>query len=469
MASSSSSSKDPNATDPPRPSPAYFPTSSSSPLHPPAELYARLRSLTAESGALIPTASFEIPARSGRAWKVPKGSIFRLSTPAGPQVGDLNVWNAHDPRERFWAARTRQLQGSHVREGDRLWSCLPFMRPLCGMIRDGCLVEDAEGGRAVGRDERGAFTRWGGRCHDLLGTRCDPYVNNMLSGTDYDYHCHSNLVRAVLPHGLTEFDVHDVLNVFQVTGLDEQGRYFMEASPAKPTSYIDFFAEQDLLCALSTCPGGDLSAWGWHQADDDGGNKPDMKATCRPIKVEVWELSETAKKDVLADWKEPERSGYRGMHGMGIPTGEASTIPSFAPLLEKRAMLEDPSRVIVTGSMAGIGVGSLGEIGAYSYAASKAAVHHLARNLAVELGPRHFLVNSIAPGIFPSKLAKVLMENGGGSDRLGKVNPSGRLGRAEDIAAVVVYLSSRAGGHVNGDALGLDGGSMLGSSRLEKL
>jgi uncharacterized protein YcgI (DUF1989 family) len=59
------------------------------------------------------------------------------------QVGDLNIWNAHDPRERFWASRTRQLQGSHVTEGDRLWSCLPFMRPLCGLVRDGCLLEDA--------------------------------------------------------------------------------------------------------------------------------------------------------------------------------------------------------------------------------------------------------------------------------------------------------------------------------------
>ena len=60
-----------------------------------------------------------VPPRSGRAWNVPAGVIFRLSTPEGPQVGDLNVWNAKDPRERFWAARTRQLQGSHVREGDR--------------------------------------------------------------------------------------------------------------------------------------------------------------------------------------------------------------------------------------------------------------------------------------------------------------------------------------------------------------
>lgn len=101
------------------------------------------------------------------------------------KVGDLNIWNQHDPRERFWAARTRQLQSSHMMEGDRLWSNLPFMRPLCGILRDGCEIKDAaveagqaagkNGGREERRDARGGVTKWGGRCHDLLGTRCDPY------------------------------------------------------------------------------------------------------------------------------------------------------------------------------------------------------------------------------------------------------------------------------------------------------
>ena len=52
-------------------------------------------------------------------------------------------------------------------------------------------------------------------------------VNRMISGDNFDFHCHSNLTRAVMPYGLTEFDVHDVLNVFQVTGLNGDGQYFM--------------------------------------------------------------------------------------------------------------------------------------------------------------------------------------------------------------------------------------------------
>lgn len=305
----------PNTTPP---TPAYFPTSPTSPLHA-SPLYTTLRALPPT--ALTSTQDFTIPPRSGRAWKVPAGCLFRLSTPAGPQVGDLNIWNAHDPRERFWAARTRQLHGSHVVEGDRLWSCLPFMRPLAGVVGDACLLRDAVGGREERRDERGGVTAYGGRCHDLLGTRCDPYVSHMLTGAEYDFHCHSNLVRAVAPFGLTEFDVHDVLNVFQVTGLDGQGRYFMEASPASEESSLTFFAEQDLLCALSTCPGGDLSAWGWGQADESG--EGDMKSTCRPIRVEVLELREGVREEVLGGWKRPERSGYKGGHGMVIPQGEA--------------------------------------------------------------------------------------------------------------------------------------------------
>src|SRR5699024_8657695 len=73
---------------------------------------------------------FTVPIRSGRAWEIPAGRVCRISTPEGPQVGDLNLWNRHDPRERFWAARTRQLQAAHLSTFDRLWSTLPFLRPM---------------------------------------------------------------------------------------------------------------------------------------------------------------------------------------------------------------------------------------------------------------------------------------------------------------------------------------------------
>ena len=158
--------------------------------------------------------SFVIPIRTGRAWKVPAGHVFRIVAVEGPQVGDLNLWNLDNPRERLWASRTRQLQAAHVTVFDRLWSTLPYLRPMATITSDSLA--------GYGVDE------YGGRIHDLLGTRCDPYVNRMLTGDDFDYCCHSNLVRAVAPHGLTELDVHDVLNVFQCTGLNDEDRYFMK-------------------------------------------------------------------------------------------------------------------------------------------------------------------------------------------------------------------------------------------------
>ncbi|WP_329066480.1 urea carboxylase-associated family protein [Amycolatopsis sp. NBC_01480] len=244
--------------------------------------------------------AFEIPIRSGRAWTVPQGHLCRIVTVEGPQVGDLNVWNRHDPRERLWASRTRQLQRAHVSTFDRLWSTLPFLRPLLTITAD-TLADygtDADGGRV----------------HDLLGTRCDPYVNRMLTGEDFDFHCHSNLVRAVLPYGLTEFDVHDVLNVFQCTGLTAEDKYFMAACPARPGDHLEFFAEQDLLCALSTCPGGDLSIPLW------GPDARDPIDVCHPIGIEVYRPAT----DLLDGWNPPGRAEYRGLHGIRVPEGQSS-------------------------------------------------------------------------------------------------------------------------------------------------
>lgn len=259
-----------------------------SPLVVDRELYGRIGDI--RNGREL-VDSFVIPIRSGRAWTVPAGHVARISTPEGPQVGDLNIWNLHNPRERFWAARTRQLHAAHVTTFDRLWSTLPYLRPLATVVGDSLADYgiDAEGGRV----------------HDLLGTRCDPYVNEMLTGESFDFHCHSNLVRAVAPFGLTELDVHDVINVFQCTGLNDKDQYFMKTCPAKAGDYYELFAEIDLLMALSTCPGGDLSIPMW------GDDARDTVEVCRPLAVEVFKLDTS----VLADWTGPATASYSGHHG----------------------------------------------------------------------------------------------------------------------------------------------------------
>lgn len=116
--------------------------------------------------------------------------------------------------------------------------------------------------------------------------------------------------------------------------------------------------------------------------------------------------------------------------------------------------------MIITASVAGIGIGSLGAHATFGYSASKAAAIHLSRNLAVELGPRHVRVNAIAPGFFPSKMASGLIGLTGGEEALAKKNPAGRLGKPEDIAGLVVFLGSRASSHINGATITVDGGEV---------
>jgi uncharacterized protein YcgI (DUF1989 family) len=157
---------------------------------------------------------------------------------------------------------------------------------------------------AYGQDADGAG------CHDLLGTRCDPYVHRLLNGEDFDLCCHSNLVRAVAPYHLDEMDVHDVLNVFQVTGLTADGRYFVKPSPARRGDFIEFFAEFDVLCAISVCPHGDLSVPVW------GPNAGDALSVCRPLGVEIWEPA----RELLDGWASPAPSAYRGGHGLRGPS-----------------------------------------------------------------------------------------------------------------------------------------------------
>lgn len=86
--------------------------------------------------------------------------------------------------------------------------------------------------------------------------------------------------------------------------------FYRGTCPAKPNDYFEFFAEIDVLCALSTCPGGDLSKFEWGTSDEE------MKKTCRPLGVEVYEFEDPS---VLADWRPPEPSGYKGLHGLKMP------------------------------------------------------------------------------------------------------------------------------------------------------
>ena len=252
------------------------------------------RRIATETDGRTQTHEHVVPIRSGYAWTVRAGQVCRVVAVAGPQVVDFNCWNLHNPRERFWAARTRQLESTHLTDFNRLWSVLPYLRPMLTITHETI---------QYGEDEDG------GKCHDLLGSRCDPYVTKLLEGDSFDFNCHSNLTRAVLPYHLNESDVNDVLNIFQVTGLNEEDRYFTKASPAKAGDYFEFLAEIDLMCAVSTCPGGDLSIPMW------GPDAADPLPTCKPIGIEVYDVPG----ELLAGWQSPQASDYAGFFGLKQP------------------------------------------------------------------------------------------------------------------------------------------------------
>jgi NAD(P)-dependent dehydrogenase (short-subunit alcohol dehydrogenase family) len=126
---------------------------------------------------------------------------------------------------------------------------------------------------------------------------------------------------------------------------------------------------------------------------------------------------------------------------------------SFLPLLTEQATADDPARVVNIGSIDGLHVPGLPT---YSYSASKAALHHLTKVLARELGPRHVTVNAVAPGPFESKMmASTLRDRG---EEIAASSPLGRIGRPDDMAGVAVYLASRAGSYVTGAVIPVDGG-----------
>ncbi|MGA2842628.1 MAG: DUF1989 domain-containing protein [Steroidobacteraceae bacterium] len=232
-----------------------------------------------------------VPPRDARSFTVPAGHFFRIVSVDGPQVGDLNLWNADDTRERFFSGKTRALHGTHLSTGDRLWSSLPYLRPMATITQD---TLDWYG-----------FDEWGGAVHDVIGTRCDPYTNMLLHGNEYHACCHSNLTRAFADATVSTLDtaephVHDVLNVFMCTGFTrDTSQYFMKRTPVRPGDFLEFFAEINLLGALSACPGGDCGSE--HSSD---------VAACHPLLVEIYRPGNAPN-----GWHSPARNAYSGTHG----------------------------------------------------------------------------------------------------------------------------------------------------------
>jgi NAD(P)-dependent dehydrogenase (short-subunit alcohol dehydrogenase family) len=131
-------------------------------------------------------------------------------------------------------------------------------------------------------------------------------------------------------------------------------------------------------------------------------------------------------------------------------------VRELLPELGASGTIDDPARVVNIGSVAGI---KTERLSAYSYSASKAAIHMLSRDLAGDLASRHITVNAVIPGFFPTKMTAHMREADDSVDPTLLAHiPMRRLGRADDIAGIVVFLCSRAGAYVTGAQIAVDGG-----------
>ncbi len=122
------------------------------------------------------------------------------------------------------------------------------------------------------------------------------------------------------------------------------------------------------------------------------------------------------------------------------------------PLLKKAASFERPAKIINIASIDGF---KINPWQTYSYQASKAAVVHLTRRLAAELIRDNIQVTGIAPGAYPSDMNVAARDH---DEAVSKNIPFPRIGNAEDMAGVAIFLASRAGDYIVGETILTDGG-----------
>ncbi|KAH7115017.1 hypothetical protein B0J11DRAFT_470587 [Dendryphion nanum] len=168
------------------------------------------------------------------------------------------------------------------------------------------------------------------------------------------------------------------------------------------------------------------------------------------------------------DYYQFPESGWDKLMALNVKSIFYMTV-GLEPLLLNGVSPDNPSRVINIASMAGIqttdvtageegGLTSPGH-GTFSYGPSKAACIHLTKIQASKLASKNVMVNAICPGVFPSRMTNFGLDKY--RDMLVSGQPTGRIGKPSDFGGLVLFLSSKGGAHMTGNALEIDGGSTL--------
>jgi uncharacterized protein YcgI (DUF1989 family) len=171
-----------------------------------------------------------VPARQGRAVRVPAGGRFRVVDPEGGQVGDLFAFNADDVSEYASAEHTRAFTS-------RLFPLVgePFVtnrrRPMLWLEAD---------------DSPGA--------HDMLCAACDPHRYAGLGVQGWHASCEENLLTAMREIGHPTVDVPQPINLFMQIPVHPDGTLGWEAATTAAGASVTLRAELDCIVVLSACP-----------------------------------------------------------------------------------------------------------------------------------------------------------------------------------------------------------------------
>jgi len=195
---------------------------------------------------------------TGKALEVLRGQVLRIEQVVGGQCADFNCFNLHDYKEFMHTGRTRHLHGLHPGKGDFLWSAPPRERPMVFILED-----------TVGTN-------------DALYPRCSAFLFEYHYGLPVHTNCHDIQAESQREYGLTPDDVHDSLNFFMHTGVDQGGRPFIASQTAKQGDYVDLLMVIDTLAVPNVC-GADVMA------------TSDFEL--KPLKLTVFEATE-------ADWSQ---------------------------------------------------------------------------------------------------------------------------------------------------------------------
>lgn len=156
-----------------------------------------------------------------------------------------------------------------------------------------------------------------------------------------------------------------------------------------------------------------------------------------------------------APFREFPESGWDKVMDLNVKTPFFLT-QMLHDALKVNATADRPSKVIVIASVDGFFVN---RPESYSYHASKAAVLHLTKKMAMHLISEHIVVSAIAPGAFPTDMNRVARDT---PEQYNAHIPARRVGRPDDIAGAAVFLASRGGDYVVGTAVTVDGGVSWG-------